>query len=260
MLRLEEIRLQAEGDRIDAELALGRTAGHVSVLRSLVEANPLVERFWRQLMLVLYRSDRQADALRAFQEVRGELGEMGIEPGAKLRELEERILLQDPGLDLPTPERTPPSNLQRRLTSFVGRADDLTRVAKMLDESPLVTLTGPGGSGKTRLAVEAAEALLTEFPAGVWMVDLAPISDGARVPHTVAEALSIDSRGGVTEAVVRHLRTKRLLLVIDNCEHLVEAYALFVDRLLRQCPDIKVLVTSRERLGVGGKSPGRYRR
>jgi non-specific serine/threonine protein kinase len=148
------------------------------------------------------------------------------------------------------------TNLPRQLTSFVGRQRERDRVRTALSDSALVTLTGAGGVGKTRLAIEVGAELLPDFTHGVWLVDLASLSDIDRVPDAVAAALQVREQAGrpMLEVVLDYLRPKRVLLVLDNCEHLIAAAATLADALLRECASLRILATSREALGVGGEA------
>jgi predicted ATPase/DNA-binding SARP family transcriptional activator len=294
--RLEEERIRAVEMKAEAELALGRHARIVGELGALVAGNPLRERLRGLLMLALYRSGRQGEALRVFQEGRSVLvDELGVDPGPELRELHQQILLQaaslmvapeagagpeagavppyspapqyspaPPGSTAPPGTTVPPGNFPAPVTSFVGRQAELAEAGKMVRRSRLVTLTGPGGSGKTRLAVELARAALESFPDGAWLVELEAVSDPAAVPAALAAALGIGesaSLGGagevsrsLTDKLVDYLRGKQALVVLDNCEHLVEACARVAERVLRSAPRARFLATSRERLGVGGEA------
>jgi DNA-binding SARP family transcriptional activator len=264
--RLEEAHIRAVEMKMEADLALGRQDGLVGELQALVAANPLRERLRGQLMLALYRSGRQGEALRVFQEGRMTLvDELGIDPGPELQELHQQILLQATTLSA-TPEAevaAPRNNLPPQITSFVGRDVELREVGKLLQESRLVTLTGAGGAGKTRLALEVAKGLLEAFPEGVWLAELAAVNDPALVATTLGSALGI--REGVplgvgaqtpqpfVDKLLSYLGGRELLVVLDNCEHLIEASAELVERLLRSAPWVRVLATSRERLGVDGE-------
>ena len=250
--RLEEMRLAALEARIDADLALGRPEV-TSELEALVREYPLRERFWSQLMLALYRGGRQADALAAYRRVREMLAEeLGIEPGEELRALEQAVLRQE----VLAPPRVARGNLPVRLTSFVGREVELAAVGGLVGEARLVTLAGAGGAGKTRLAVEFAAAAAGDFRDGVWLAELAGIAEPELVPSVVMAALGVRQSGevAVMEALRYRLRSAELLLVLDNCEHLVDACAGLAAALLGSCPGLRVLATSREVLGVPGEA------
>ena len=261
--RLDELRLATIEDRIDAELAAGRHNELPGELEALVAAHPLRERLWGQLMLALYRSGRQSEALRAHQRLRHHLGdELGIEPGPDVAELERAMLLHDPTLDLPTipvvagiaTARPSHGNLPSALTSFVGRGEERCELTHLLADSRLLTLTGPGGVGKTRLALEVARGI-DGYPDGVWLVELAPVTDPALVPQALARAVGVGEqpRRAITDTLVESLRLRRLLVVLDNCEHLVAACAALSTTLLEACPDLRILATSRVSLRVAGE-------
>ena len=253
--RLEELYLRAMGDWVEAGLSLGRHLDLVDDLEALTSQYPYREGLWGQLMLALYRSGRQAEALRAYQNLRGLLVEdLGIEPGPEVEELERRILLQDPDLLWEPPP--PPSNLPVRLNSFVGRGLELGEVTKLLDTFRLITLTGPGGIGKTRLAIEAADRVLARFADGVWWVDLASLSHPEAVAVEVANVIGVAPQPGqsLAESVGGALGHREALLVLDNCEHLVDEVAAFVAAMLRQAPKVRLLTTSRVPLHVSGEA------
>jgi len=152
--------------------------------------------------------------------------------------------------------RLPDSNLPLQLTSFLGRERELAEIEGLLVQgTPLLTLTGPGGSGKSRLALAVAADLMDQFEDGVWWVELASLSDPDLVPQALAQTLMIREEPGrsLAEALARDLAPTELLLVLDNCEHLVGACAALADTLLRSCPGVRVLATSREVLGIGGE-------
>lgn len=219
-------------------------------LESLVAEHPLRERLWRLLMLALYRDGRQADALDVYRRVRAMLTqELGLEPGEELRQLEWAVLRHEVP---PAAPDQPRHNLPTRLTSFVGREDELAAVGKLLDQARLVTLTGPGGAGKTRLAVEFAAGMVDRFGDGVWLADLAGIGDPDLVAAQVMEVLGVRQSGGVPvlEALRYRLRSAELLLVLDSCEHLLDACADLAVALLAGAPGLRVLATSREPLGA----------
>jgi predicted ATPase/DNA-binding SARP family transcriptional activator len=251
--RLEELRLVAVEGRIEADLALGLGAEAAGELETLVAEYPVRERLWRLLVLALYRAGRQADALAAYRRAREVLaGELGIEPGEELRQLEQAVLRQQ------VPAMPPPArhNLPVRLTSFVGREEELAAAGRLVGESRLVTLTGAGGAGKTRLAIEFATGAAERFDGGVWLAELAGLADAELVPSIVMQALGVRQSGevAVLEALRYRLRSAKLLLVLDNCEHLLGACADLAVALLGSCPGLRVLATSREPLGVPGEA------
>jgi len=250
--RLEELRLAAVEGRIEADIALGRHAQVTGELERLVVQFPVRERLWRLLVLALYRDERQADALAAYRRARAMLAaELGLEPGEELRRLERAVLLQE------VPEARPPSrhNLPAPLTSFVGREADLARLERLLGRARLITLTGPGGAGKTRLAVEAGTRAVERFSGGVWMADLAGIAGPELVAAQVMEALGVRQEGDVpvVEALRYRLGSEEMVVLLDNCEHLLNACAGLAGALLRSSPGLRVLATSREPLGLPGE-------
>jgi predicted ATPase/DNA-binding SARP family transcriptional activator len=251
--RLDELRLDCLEDRIDADLALGRHAALVPELHALVQEEPLRERVQRQLVLALYRCGRQADALSAYRAARRLLDtELGLEPGEDLKQLERAILRHEVAA---VPSAEARHNLPGETTSFVGRERELVELEHLLREHRLITLTGMGGSGKTRLALEAASHQVEVWPGGVWLVELTALADPDLVPGAVAATLGVveGSDGGPLEGLLAHLGTRELLLVLDNCEHLVDACAALTAALVRRCPNVRVLATSRVPLAVEGE-------
>lgn len=250
--RLEELYVTALERRADALLQVGRHEELTIELAALVEEHPERERLWGALMLALYRSGRQADALAAFRRARRTLvEEQGLEPGRELRELERRILRQERELELGEHEVRLPS----QLTSFVGRERELAETAAVLADRRLVMLVGAGGSGKTRLAIETARRAASGFVDGVWFVDLSAVRGGESLAATVRTALGLTRATPALdlEALVSELEARQVLLVLDNCEHVVEQAAGLVSALLSRCAGLRVLATSRERLGIPGE-------
>lgn len=248
-------------DGNDAGLAAGRHAELLVGLLDAVRAHPLDERLAGQLMLALARCGRQADALTAYAHLRERLrDELGADPGAGVREVHRQVLAGEPGGPapapaVPSPAPPPVPALPRRPTSFVGRADDVGATVADLRGARLVTLVGVGGVGKSRLALEAAARLEAAFGDGARLCELAAVADGGAVGHAVAAALQVRQRHGLSidDSVVAYLRGRELLLVVDNCEHVLDAAARLVDAVVTHCPAVTVLATSRAALGVEGE-------
>ena len=262
-VRLEELRFTVVEEQIDAELELGRHAEVVPQLERLIVDHPLRERVRAQLMLALYRAGRQADALQAFQEARARLvDELGIEPGPALQRLERQILNHDSALAVPdavSPKRNLVSagaNLPPQPTPLIGREREIRQVTDLLrrPEVRLVTLTGTGGTGKTRLAIQAAAGLLDSFADGVVFVGLAALQDPDLVLTTAAQALGVGAMSGDTlaEDLARGLRNRELLLVFDNFEHLLGAAPSVAD-IAASAAGVKLLVTSRAPLHLSAE-------
>ena len=275
--RLEEERLAAVEEHADARLALGEHAALTAELADLVVRHPLRERLRGLQMRALYRAGRQSAALDGFAQLRALLvDELGLEPGPELTALQRAIRAQDSALDGPPAPPTVRTNIAPQLTELVGRHDDVREVRARLGAARLVTLTGPGGVGKTRLAIETARRLADAadgVSGGAWLVELAGIEQhvcpesecpaAVWVVEVVAAALGVrDSPAGpvpsgaqadLVERVGDALRAEEVLLVLDNCEQVADPVADLVQRLLRAAPRLRVLATSREPLGVPGE-------
>lgn len=321
--RLEELRLTATEELLDTEVGIGNHARVVGELETLALAHPVRERLHGLWMLALYRSGRQAEALEAYRTVRAHLIDvLGVEPGAPLRALQERILSQDPMLepggtrragrpgdeagragesDVATasgtsrsgsgvgtvpmtepagsgtaPTTTPAAagtaatgtaatraaasdgargNLPAALTTLVGR--DLAReeLRGLLDRCRLLTLTGAGGCGKTALGLELAREVADAYPDGVWLVELQAHRRGAEIAVAIAETLGVDDapEPELVDRLVTRLANRRALLVLDNCEHVIDPAAELVRALLSRCPQLQVLTTSRQPLDLDGE-------
>jgi predicted ATPase/DNA-binding SARP family transcriptional activator len=255
--RLEELRLAALERRFERELAEGRHVEVAGRLAAALREHPLRERFTAQLMLALYRAGRQADALEAFQQARGRLvEELGLEPGEELQTLQRRILEHDAALDRAAPARRR-TRLPASPSSFVGRERELEHLRELLHRpgARLLTLTGAGGSGKTRLALEIARRLEERFADGACFVPLAAVGDGELVAPAIAQALDLRPAPGqpVAEALTGFVRERDLLLILDNFEHLLDA-APVVSELLAAAPQLTVLATSRTHLNLYGEN------
>ncbi|MFI9809048.1 BTAD domain-containing putative transcriptional regulator, partial [Streptomyces sp. NPDC052301] len=250
-VRLEELRLAALEDRIEAELTLGEHRAVVPELRELVGRYPLRERFAALLVRALFADGGQAEALLVYDQVRRHLAdELGADPSAELAALHRELLAADPTPALAAPPAP--------LTAFVGRSGEVAEITGLLRTARLVTLTGPGGVGKTRLAAEVAAAEGGE----VCFAELGPLHDPRLLPQTLLGALGLRERGlhagdaggqGARDRLIAALSGRTLLLVLDNCEHLVEEAAVLAARLLTAGPGLRVLATSREPLGVIGE-------
>jgi predicted ATPase/DNA-binding SARP family transcriptional activator len=254
-VRLDELRANAREDLLEARLACGEHAELVGELEALVADSPLRERLWHQLITALYRSGRAAEALRQAAALRSLLREeLGLEPSPALRELEARVLDDDPTLlhTSASTRRVTPRRLPAETTQLVGRSDELAQLVARLREDRLLTLTGPGGVGKTRLALRLASDLWDEFDGEVFVAQLAPVHDPASTVAAIATALDVQQRQhlSVEETLVEYLRGRKVLLVLDNCEHLRATVAPLADRLLGLCPEVTILATSREVLGL----------
>ncbi len=248
--RLEELRLTALELRLEAELASGRHDAVVAELETLTAEHPYRERFLEQRLLALYRCGRQAEALEVYRHARRALAdELGLEPSPVLQNLEKAILRQDESLAAPAAATRSTRPLPVPPTALVGRRLELAAVSALFrDEGArLVTLTGPGGTGKTRLGLAVAHALEPELRDGALFVSLAPVSSPELVATTIAEAL--DTR---EDEVLEYLRARRMLLVLDNFEQLLDA-APFVSDLLATAPRLWVLATSRAPLRLAGE-------
>lgn len=280
--RLEELRLVGIEERVKADLALGHHTALCGELDMLVTEHPYRERLWEQWMLALYRAGRQADALRAYQRVRTQLGdELGIAPGEPLRSLEQAILLQQPALDwISAPDaqlstRSEPfedvhggtapgtwrrsqvvgrasGNLPAEPPELFGRSEAIVEIGHRLGTKRLVSLVGVGGVGKTSLALALAHSVRDRYPDGVWFVELAATGEPENVPSVIAGAFGHEAQPGLTllESLRRLLIPKELLLILDNCEHVLDAVVTFVEPLLDVSSSLDILLTSREGLGL----------
>lgn len=256
--RLEGLRLAALEDRFDAETRLGHGAELVTELTDLVAAHPMRERLVAALMRALVASGRDAEALLVYERTRETLADtLGVDPSPELAEVHVALLRGELGRR----EESRKTNLREELTSFVGKDADVAAVRELVAGHRLTTLIGPGGSGKTRQATETARTLLGGFPDGAWLVELAAIGAGDDVAQATLTALKLrDSLVGEApdaepaDRVVAALRERSMLLVLDNCEHVIESAAAFAHRVLGECRRLRILATSREPLGITGEA------
>ncbi|MEU9349506.1 BTAD domain-containing putative transcriptional regulator [Streptomyces griseoloalbus] len=267
--RVETRRLDVLRARHAAALALGDAEQCLPGLTALCDSHPLDEPLQALRLRALRDTGRTAEALAAFEDVRRLLADrLGSDPGAELRALHAELLAESAAPAAPEPSR--PGNLPARLTSFVGREADIETLRADLAAARLVTLLGPGGAGKTRLSQEAAETVRQTSPDGVWLAELAPVDDPDAVPEAVLTAVGAretvlygagaegmravaERHADPVERLAEHVARRRMLLILDNCEHVVEAAARLVETLLQRCPGLTVLATSREPLGVRGE-------
>jgi len=243
----------------------GEPEAAAEALEGAVAAEPLHEEAHAALMH-LYASDGRRDlALRQYEQLAQALWHQGLEPGASVRGLHEQIKSGRLSTARTAPARGSraepaagegPHNLPVPRSSFVGRERDMVEVKRALAMSCLLTLTGTGGSGKTRLALAVARDVAAAYPDGAWFVELTPLSDEQLVAQEVAGVLGVSERANrpISAALVDALRDKELLLVLDNCEHVVDATARLVEALIVACPRLSILATSREALGVAGEA------
>lgn len=271
-MRLEQLREAATADRVEAQLALGQHEAVLGELEAAVAADPLAERAHGQLMLALYRSGRQAEALATYRRLQQRLSdEVGIDPSAELQQLHEAILRQDADLAAPQArppppprrvagrsqpdERSEPTTSAGDARGLIGRDEDVAAVAALVTAAPLVTLIGAGGVGKSRLAEGVAAVVADQFDDGVAVCSLATVHDPDSAGVAVLDALGAHQQGdrSAVETLVAALGTRRVLLVLDNCEHLLAAVSQLVEAIGEHCPNVAVLATSREHLHLPGE-------
>ncbi|HEX5543622.1 MAG TPA: BTAD domain-containing putative transcriptional regulator [Micromonospora sp.] len=256
--RLEGLRLRALEDRFDAEVDLGHGAELITELTDLVAAHPVRERLVAALMRALVAAGRGSEALLVYQRTREALADtLGTDPSPELSALHVALLRGDVGRR----EAKRKTNLRAELASFVGRDADVAAVRELVAGHRLTTLIGPGGSGKTRLATETARTLLGDLPDGAWLVELAAIGADGDVAQSTLAGLGLRDAllGGapnadLTDRLIAAIREREALLILDNCEHVIESAAAFAHRVLGECQRLRILATSREPLGITGEA------
>ncbi|GAB2975767.1 BTAD domain-containing putative transcriptional regulator [Saccharothrix stipae] len=269
--RLEGLRLTAMEDRFDAEIDLGHGAELVTELTDLVGAHPVRERLVAALMRALVATGRDTEALLVYQRTREALADsLGVDPSPELAAVHVALLRGELGRR----EDNRRTNLRAELTSYVGKEADVAAVRELVAEHRLTTVIGPGGSGKTRLATETARTLLGDLPDGAWLVELAPLgadrhpeggSDGQASRNKIAQStltglglrdalLGEAPHAELTERLIAAIRDREALLILDNCEHVIESAATFAHRVLGECRRLRILATSREPLGITGEA------
>ncbi|WP_433830352.1 BTAD domain-containing putative transcriptional regulator [Actinoplanes sp. CA-015351] len=273
--RIARTVVDTTADLAEAEIAVGHPERAGARLTALLAEHPLDERLAALLIDALAAQGRQADALAVYERIRADLAEhLGADPGAALRDRHLRLLRgashgtrksvpTESGREAPG---APPTNLPAPLTSFIGRDHDLARVDDLLAAGRLVTVLGPGGAGKTRLALEAARRRGGGYRDGAWLIDLASVTEPAKVGAAVVAAAGL--RGSALFETANRVRADRddldvladrlngreILFVVDNCEHLIDAVAHLISALLVRCPSLRILATSREPLAIDGES------
>ncbi|WP_307817556.1 BTAD domain-containing putative transcriptional regulator [Nocardia acididurans] len=256
--RLDGLRLTAMEDRFDAEVNLGHAADVVTELTDLVAAHPMRERLVGALMRALVATGRDTEALKAYERIRETLAdELGVDPSPELSALHVALLRGELGRR----EENRKTNLRAELTSFVGKDADIAVVRELIADHRLTTLIGPGGSGKTRLATETARTLVGDLPDGAWLVELAALGPEGDVAQATLAALKLRdallgeaSDADSTDRVVSALRERSVLLILDNCEHVIESAATFAHRVLGECRRVRILATSREPFNITGET------
>ncbi|WP_369373113.1 BTAD domain-containing putative transcriptional regulator [Promicromonospora sp. Populi] len=268
--RLERLRLTAIEDRLDAEVSLGHGGELVPELTDLVAEHPVRERLVATLIRALAAAGRDSEALLVFQRTRENLaGALGVDPSPELSALHVALLRGE----LRRQDESPRTNVRAELTSFVGRDAGVVMVRELVTEHRLTTLVGPGGAGKTRLATEAARSLVGDLPDGAWLIELAAVgtaggaagdaAGGAAGDVAQAALTGLGLRDALlgeaqnvepTDRVVAAVREREMLLILDNCEHVIESVAKFADRVLGECPRLRILATSREPIGITGEA------
>ncbi|PSK66708.1 putative HTH-type transcriptional regulator [Micromonospora sp. MH33] len=256
--RLEGLRLTAMEDRFEAEVGLGHGAEVVAELTDAVTAHPLREPLVAALMRALVAAGRDAEALLTYERTREALADaLGVDPSPELSALHTALLRGELGRR----EENRKTNVRAELTSFVGRDADVAAVRGLVAEHRLTTLIGPGGSGKTRLATETARTMVGDLPDGVWLVELAAIGADGDVAQATLTGLGLrDALLGAgpsadpADGLIAAIREREALLILDNCEHVIESAARFADRVLGECRRLRILATSREPLGITGEA------
>ncbi|MFC0623087.1 BTAD domain-containing putative transcriptional regulator [Kribbella deserti] len=256
--RLERLRLTAMEDRFDAEVALGQGVELIPELTDVVAAHPVRERLAGALMRALVAAGRGTEALQVYERTREALAEaLGSDPSPELSALHVALLRGEVGQR----EETRKTNVRAELTSFVGREADVAAVRDLITAHRLTTLIGPGGSGKTRLATETARTIVGDLPDGVWLVEFAPIGTDGDVAQTALAGLGLrDALVGTSpsadpvDGLIAAVRDREMLLILDNCEHVIESVAELAERVLGECRRLRILATSREPLGITGEA------
>lgn len=255
--RLQEAYDQIQEDQVDALLETGQAEPALVKLQALLPAHPLRERLWGQLMLAQYRCHRPEDALATFRRARATmLDELGVEPGPQLQRLHQQMLERDPDLEATQPARAIPAqettHLPRRTSPLIGRDHELAALSRHVEETSLITIAGAGGCGKTKLAIEVARRSAAGFPDGVWFVDLASVETPDLVVDLVVSTIGLQPAavGTPLQALRSYTRDRRMLVVLDNCEHVISTVYELCAELVGDDAAVHILATSREPIGL----------
>ncbi|MCC3317041.1 BTAD domain-containing putative transcriptional regulator [Nocardia africana] len=256
--RFEGLQLAALEDLYEAEIRLGRGPELVAELTELVARHPVRERLVAALMRALAAAGRGAEALLVYQRAREALADtLGVDPAPELSDLHVALLRGEAG----PRDSERKTNLRAELTTYIGTYTDVAAVRELIANHRLTTLTGPGGSGKTRLALETARTLLDDLQDGAWLVELASVGAGGDVAQSALAAFGLrDALLGATpdaepvDRLVAAIRDRETLLILDNCEHVIDAAAAFAHRVLGECRGLRIVATSREPLGITGEA------
>jgi predicted ATPase/DNA-binding SARP family transcriptional activator len=268
--RLTQLRLAALTERSQLALSVGRHAEVVADLGPVVGQDPTHETLAGLLMTALFGGGRQAEALEIYARTRAVLDEeLGLEPSAALRALHQRVLQQDATLIAAQPRSVPArpavveplpgpaTNVPSPVGQLIARDSEIASIRRLVGDGRLVSLVGPGGAGKTALSLAVAHDVSAEFPDGVWVARLASVTDPADVPMAVADALGVPldgaAPGQARDRIINYLARRRTLLVLDNCEHVVDAAARLAEEILAAASEARILTTSREALAVSGE-------
>lgn len=243
----------------DDHCSLGQAETAIPFARRLIALDPLNEASHRRLMQIYIQAGQHNAALKQYQTCEKILRkELGVDPQPETRALYKQIRKGEFKSMQPVNQKeagAPRHNLPLQLSTFIGREKEQNEITNLIADHRLVTLTGTGGIGKTRLSLKVGEELLKDYANGVWLVELASLSDPARVPQTVATLFNlVEGDESLTEKLARVLRPQTVLLILDNCEHLLDACAQLAEPLLKNCPNLKILATSREALGITGEA------
>ncbi|MDQ1504803.1 MAG: hypothetical protein QOD57_2530, partial [Actinomycetota bacterium] len=256
-VRLEELHLAAREQRAELLLTLGRAAEAAAGLDALLAEHPEREQARGLLMEALYRQGRHTEAVSTYQAWRRHLAEeLGLQPSPALQRIEGQVLAHTlPAREVATTPGRHPHRLARPVSSFVGRDGDVSAISGLLERARLLTLCGPAGVGKTRLALEVCAVIADRYPDGLHFCDLAAVTRPGDVVRTVAGAVGVEERARrrLDDRLLEHLAGRRALLLFDNCEHVIGAVAALAERTIQRTGGIDVLATSRERLAVDGE-------